>query len=273
MTESIQFTDATLNAALNDTKPMLLLISNGDGLRSDFKTEWKKQLGEANGDIVFGEVNPKENPETASRFNVKEKPVMVAWAGGESLVRRVRPWGTDIPLAIDMLNDHLKAAAANVVAEIENQADDEAAPNKETLPMNNVIDTPVTVTDATFQTEVVESELPVIVDYWAPWCGPCRMVAPILDTLAKEFAGQIKIAKVNVDENPGLSGTFQIRSIPTLMAIKNRTIVFNQPGALPEPTLRDIVNQLMALEVPDPEEQEHDHEHDHDHDHDHNHDH
>lgn len=270
MVDVKQLTDENLAEVLEGGEPVLLLISNGDGLRSDFKTEWKKQLTETAGSVVFAQIDPTTNPEAAARFKAKEKPIMVAWAGGESLVRRVRPWGTDVPLAIEMLHDHHKAALS-AVAEApqpsETATGNPVADDKESLPMNNVSDTPITVTDATFQTEVVESEIPVLVDYWAPWCGPCRMVAPILDVLAKEFAGKVKIAKVNVDENPGLSSTFQIRSIPTMMAIKNRTIVFNQPGALPEPTLRDIVDQLIKLEVPDPEDHDHDHDHEHDHEH------
>lgn len=119
--------------------------------------------------------------------------------------------------------------------------------------MNTV---PFTATDSNFQTEVIDYELPVMIDFWAEWCGPCRMVAPVLDKMAQEFAGQVRIAKVNVDENPGLSQYFQIMSIPTLMMIKNRTIVFSQPGAMPEPVIRDLIQQLIALEVPDPETQD-----------------
>jgi thioredoxin-like negative regulator of GroEL len=82
------------------------------------------------------------------------------------------------------------------------------------------------------------------------------MVAPVLDKMAQEFAGQVRIAKVNVDENPGLSQAFQIMSIPTLMMIKDRTIVFSQPGAMPEPVIRDLIQQLIALEVPPQDEQQ-----------------
>ena len=115
---------------------------------------------------------------------------------------------------------------------------------------------PVMVTDETFEEEVLAHDKPVLVDFWAEWCAPCLMVGPILEKLAEEFAGQIRVAKVNVDENPGLSQHFKIMSIPNMMAIKERTIVYNSPGALPEAALRDLVQQLIALEIPPQEEQE-----------------
>ncbi|MCU0464383.1 MAG: thioredoxin [Anaerolineae bacterium] len=110
---------------------------------------------------------------------------------------------------------------------------------------------PIKVTDATFEQEVVNSDLPVLVDFWAEWCGPCRSIAPVLDKLAAEYAGKVVIAKVNVDENPALAQGFQVMSIPNLMMVKERTIVFNQPGALPEPVMRDLIDQLINLQLPE----------------------
>ena len=108
-------------------------------------------------------------------------------------------------------------------------------------------DTPINVTDAAFEKTVMESELPVIVDFWAPWCGPCKMVAPILDKLAQEFAGKILIAKVNTDDEPQWAGKFNVRGIPTMLLIANGKVIHRQVGALPEPILRDVVDQFIAV--------------------------
>ena len=114
---------------------------------------------------------------------------------------------------------------------------------------------PVAVTDETFEKEVIGHSLPTLVDFWAPWCGPCRMVAPILDKLAEEYAGKVRIAKVNTDENPQLAMGFQVMSIPTIMLVKERTVVFRQPGALPEPALRQLLDKLIELEIPKEKEE------------------
>ena len=100
-------------------------------------------------------------------------------------------------------------------------------------------DKPETVTDATFARDVVDasSSRPVLVDAWAEWCGPCRMIAPLLDQLAAESGGRYKIAKLNVDENPRTAGQFNIRSIPTLLIFKNGKLVDQIVGVQPKPAI------------------------------------
>ena len=106
---------------------------------------------------------------------------------------------------------------------------------------------PQVVTDTTFATEVVSASasLPVLVDCWAPWCGPCRMIAPALDQLAAESGGRYKIAKLNVDENPRISAEFQIRSIPTLLIFKHGKVVDQIIGAVPKQAIAARLNAQL----------------------------
>jgi thioredoxin 1 len=93
---------------------------------------------------------------------------------------------------------------------------------------------PFAVTDETFQTEVLGADLPVLVDFWADWCGPCRMIAPSVSQIAEEYDGSIKVAKVDVDDNPAIPGRYGIVGIPTVMLFKNGEVVERIVGALPK---------------------------------------
>lgn len=106
---------------------------------------------------------------------------------------------------------------------------------------------PIHVTDAAFEKMVLQSELPVVVDFWAPWCGPCRMVAPILDKLAAELAGKVVIAKVNTDEDSQWAQKFNVQGIPTMLFVAKGKVVHRQVGALPEGILRQTVTQFLEV--------------------------
>ena len=101
----------------------------------------------------------------------------------------------------------------------------------------------VTVTKENFQKEVMESDKVVLLDFWAPWCGPCRMIAPVLDDLAAEFGDKVKEAKINIDENQATPAQYGVRSIPTLLLFKEGKIVATQVGALPKNQLAAFVNK------------------------------
>jgi thioredoxin 1 len=108
---------------------------------------------------------------------------------------------------------------------------------------------PIHVNDAAFEKVVLQSKLPVVVDFWAPWCGPCKMVAPVLEKVAKEQAGKLLIAKVNTDENAEWAMKYGVQGIPTMLFIANGKVMHRQVGALPEPMLRQVVDRFLEITV------------------------
>ncbi len=105
---------------------------------------------------------------------------------------------------------------------------------------------PINVTDNTFDKVVFSSALPVLVDCWAPWCGPCRAIAPVLDELSIKYSGKLKIAKLNLDENPAIGSRYSITSVPTMLLIKNGQIVDKLIGALPKEQLESQIARVIS---------------------------
>jgi len=105
---------------------------------------------------------------------------------------------------------------------------------------------PITVTDSEFEQKVLQSDVPVVVDFWAPWCGPCRAVAPILEELAGEYDGKLTVAKVNVDDEQRWAGQYGIMAIPTMLVFKNGEIVQRILGAAPKPKLKQVFEDALV---------------------------
>jgi thioredoxin 1 len=112
---------------------------------------------------------------------------------------------------------------------------------------NNMIKEPIHVTDEAFEKAVLKSNLPVVVDFWAPWCGPCKMVAPALEKIASEYAGKLIVAKVNTDDSPRWAQQYGIQGIPTMLFFVDGNVVHQQVGAVPEPFLRDMVDEFLNV--------------------------
>jgi thioredoxin 1 len=105
---------------------------------------------------------------------------------------------------------------------------------------------PIKVSDASFQADVLNSKNPVVVDFWAEWCGPCRMIAPALEELAGELEGKVTVAKVNIDENPGIPTKYGVRGVPTLMIFQNGQVAATKVGALPKSKIKEWIESSIS---------------------------
>ena len=238
--------DQSIDRVINAGLPVELIFLNGmapSTLDQAMKALAKKHAGQ----LLVVQVQIKDSPQTAHRFEVHTPPAVVTLKNGQVQSRAEGIYDNALERHADYLLGKGPKPAPQSQPEPARQAGSAARYAENTSPAHTGTSggRPVTVTDASFDQDVMRSSQPVVVDFWAPWCGPCRMVAPTLDKLASEWNGKVKIAKVNVDENPMIASRYGVSSIPTMMVVRDGKIVERWAGALPEPALRSRLGALV----------------------------
>ncbi len=245
--------DQSVERVLNAGLPVLLVFLSDTTAPAALDLEMQRIAKENAGQLLVVQLHTKDSPETARRYNIRGTPGLVTVKHGQVLGQAENIYRDDLAQHAKYLlgkgpKPEPKAQPQRASAGAYAGGTSTGPYSRPTAPGNGGSyaagsyaageGTPVAVTDASFDQEVMRSPLPVVVDFWAPWCGPCKMVAPTLDKLAREWNGKAKIAKVNVDENPIIAGQYGVSGIPTMMVVKNGQIVDRWAGALPEPALR-----------------------------------
>lgn len=182
------------------------------------------------GELLVTRVDVNASPAVHKNYHNLPLPALLTLDGGvvESKAGNIRPADID---------DHVNFLLGQGPLPLETAAEAEVK--------NESNATPTPTDDATFSQDVLNSDVPVLVDFWAPWCGPCHMIAPSLERLAAQYAGKIKVAKLNVDENPATAGAYQVQGIPMLLMFKQGKVVGKLVGAHPQGNIEQLIQQTL----------------------------
>ncbi len=227
----IHINDQSLDRVLANPLPVLLFMAEGP-LGPALQNALAEVARAEAGKLLVARLDSGQNPESARRFNAQQGAHLVLWKAGVEEVHLAAPAPEQVFTAASYALGRGPAP--------------KAAPNRISMPSpspNGDFDRPFRVDERSFEREVLHSPDPVLVDFWAPWCGPCRMIAPALDRLASEYSGRLRIAKLNVDENPRLASHYGVQGIPHLIIFKGGRPAERIVGAYPEPALRGFIER------------------------------
>ncbi len=236
----INTNDQSLDRVLANPLPVILALAS-DGADLTLKSTLDEVARDEAGKLIVARLNTAENPTAATRFGAGGGIQIVAWKDAREQTRLDNPTPDQVRAAAAYLLG--RGPAPSATQHTGRRA--EAPRSSNGARTQTAAAEPITVSQANFDAEVLHSAEPVLVDFWAPWCGPCRMVAPTLEKLAREYAGRIKVAKLNVDQNQRLAAQYGAHSIPLLVLFKDGK-PFNQLlGAHPEPNIRRLIEQAL----------------------------
>ncbi len=232
--------DQSIDRVLAAGLPVLLVFLHGSA-PAPLKAVMDRLAGENAGKILVAQVQTPDNPAVTRRYQVTQTPAVAAVRDGQMIAKAEATSPSDL----EKYAAYLLGKGPRPEPVRQSPPPQTAGPASSPAGAPGPAGRPQVVTDATFDRDVMRSPLPVLVDFWAPWCGPCRIVEPTVEKLAREYSAKARIFKMNVDENPQISQRFSIMSIPTMMVVKNGRIVDRWVGALPEQALRARVEPLL----------------------------